>query len=656
MPKTQIAPYGSWKSPISAEMVFAKANRLIQPLLSGQTLYWIEGRAEEAGRQVIMRRTPDGKIEDCIPPGFNARTRVHEYGGGDYTVAGGEVFFANYADQRLYRCRPGQTPTPLTPAGPLRFADFVYDPCQERLICVCEDHTRTAAVTNRLVSIRLADGEIQTLVQGRDFYAAPCLSPDGGHLAWLAWDHPNMPWDGCELWTAEVRGDGKLDQFHHPAGGPQESICQPEWSPDGELYFVSDRSGWWNLYRWLEHQVEHLWEIEAEFGQPHWVFGRSLFAFENNRYLLCAYQQKGRAHLARLDTVSLDITPIPTSYTQIESLQAEDGRLYFTGGGPLQPLELVEMSLSHTRRTRDHKLSLRLDVEVTVICRSRADQVDPGFISRPELLEFPTQNDQTAFAIFYPPHNETARAPKGELPPLIVISHGGPTAAAPHTLRFPIQYWTSRGFAVADVDYGGSTGYGRAYRQRLDGQWGVVDMDDCANAARYLAEQGRVDGERMAITGGSAGGYTTLCALTFRPGVFKAGASYYGVSDLHSLATETHKFESRYLDHLVGPYPERKDLYKERSPIHHIDQLACPVIFFQGLDDPVVPPDQSEKMFAAVKAKGLPTAYLAFPGESHGFRKPENLRRALEAELYFYSKIFGFTPADPIEPVQIENL
>jgi dipeptidyl aminopeptidase/acylaminoacyl peptidase len=519
----------------------------------------------------------------------------------------------------------------------------LIDRHRNRLICVREDHTGAGEAVNTIVSINLEDGSrARVLVSGNDFYSTPRLSPDGSRLAWLTWNHPNMPWDGTELWVGEFNDDGSLMQPKLIAGGIEESIFQPEWSPDGVLHFVSDRSGWWNLYRADEDgSVTALHEMPAEFGMPQWVFGMSLYAFESAEQIICAYIENGSSRLAKLETRTGTFEPLEIPYTDITSVHASTNRVVFRGGSPTEASAIVQLDLK-TGQTE-------------VLRRSNDLEIDPGYFSSPQAIEFPTEDGKTAHAFFYPPRNRDYVAPEGELPPLLVKSHGGPTSAATTTLALGIQYWTSRGIAVLDVNYGGSTGYGREYRKRLNDRWGIVDVDDCVNGARYLVERGLVDGNRLMITGGSAGGYTTLCALTFRD-LFKAGASHYGVSDCEALAKETHKFESRYLDRLIGPYPERADLYRERSAIHHVDQLSCPVIFFQGLEDKVVLPNQSEMMADALRAKGLPVAYVAFEGEQHGFRRAENIKRALDGEIYFYSRIFGFELADEVEPVPIENL
>ena len=645
-----VSPYGSWKSPITSDLIVSGTVGLGQIAIDGDDIYWIEGRPSEAGRSVIVRRTPDGKITDVTPPPFNVRTRAHEYGGSSFVVAGGVVYFSHFADQRIYCQALDSQPKPLTPAASCRYADVIVDKQRNRLICVREDHAGEGEAVNTIVSINLADGaDIQILTQGDDFYASPSLSPDGSQLCWISWNHPNMPWDGTELWVGEINADGYLGNKNLVAGGLEESIFQPEWSPDGVLYFVSDKSNWWNLYRTPlnppllrgEAGIEPLCEMAAEFGLPQWVFGMSTYAVVSKSKIICTYTQQGKWHLASLDLIAKKLTTIETPYTDISSVKARGETVVFLAGSPTESTAIVQLNLATSQRE--------------VLRRSSDLSIESGYLSVPEPIAFPTENGLTAFGFFYPPKNQDFAAPAGEKPPLVVKSHGGPTAATSSSLSLKIQYWTSRGFAVLDVNYGGSTGYGREYRKRLQDSWGIVDVDDCANGAKYLAQKGLVDGNRMAIAGGSAGGYTTLCALTFRD-VFKAGASYYGVSDLEALATDTHKFESRYLDGLIGPYPERKDLYVARSPIHSAERLSCPVIFFQGLEDKVVPPNQAEMMVEILKAKGLPVAYVAYEGEQHGFRRAENIKRTLDGEFYFYSRVFKFELAESVEEVPIYNL
>ena len=644
------APYGSWKSPITSESIVADSVGFGGIALDGGDIYWLEARPSEGGRRVIVRRTPGGQTQDVTPRPFNVRTRVHEYGEGDFTVAGGVIYFTNFDDQRLYRHEPDNEPRPLTPeadpVGGLRYADFVVDAARGRLICVHERYTMGGnEPVNTLAAVPLGGGAPEVLVSGSDFYSTPRLSPDGSRLAWLSWNHPNMPWDGVELWVAPLAADGSPGEAELVAGGPEESVLQPSWSPDALLYFVSDRTNWWNLYRRDETgNLESVTgPLELEFGKPHWVFGAASYGFASAERVICAANERGAWELYSLDLASGRLVSLGLPYSEMSraDLKVDAAQVVFGAGSPTQPFSILRLDLADSTEE-----SLR---------RASAVAVDSGYISQPRAIEFPTESGLTAHAFYYPPRNADYAGPESEKPPLLVKSHGGPTAAASQALSLSIQYWTSRGIAVLDVNYGGSTGYGREYRDRLKGQWGIVDVDDCVNGARYLVEQGEVDGSRLAIDGGSAGGYTTLAALAFRD-VFLAGASHYGVSDLEALAQDTHKFESRYLDSLIGPYPERRDLYLERSPINHTEGFSCPLILFQGLEDRIVPPSQAVLMFEVVRAKGLPCAYIPFEGEQHGFRRAENIRRALDGELYFYSRVFGFDLADPVEPVEIENL
>lgn len=633
------APYGSWNSPITSDLIVAGSIRLGEIRLEGETVYWSEGRPTEGGRSVVVRRTPNGKVTDLTPAPLNVRTRVHEYGGGAFNLLDGTLYFSNFADQRLYRHPQVGEPEPVTPEGSFRYADAVWDKIRCRILCIQEDHSREGhEPINQIVAI--ADNT-KILVSGNDFYASPRLSPDGSQLAWITWNHPNMPWDGTELWVAEVKTDGSLSEAVKIAGGLAESIFQPEWSPDGILYFISDRTNWWNLYRWQAGKPEALCPKSAEFGLPQWGFAMTTYGFESAESLICTYTEDGIQHLARLHTQTLELSEIESPYSNIGGLKVAPGFAAFVGGSVAQPGALALLNL--TTGTIEE---IRCSSDITI---------DPGYLSIPQVLEFPTEQGLTAYGFYYPPQNQDFTAPPNERPPLLVKSHGGPTAATSATFNPGIQYWTSRGIAVLDVNYGGSTGYGRAFRDRLKGQWGVVDVDDCVNGAKYLAAQGWVDGDRLCIDGGSAGGYTTLAALAFRD-VFKAGASFYGVSDLTALATDTHKFESRYLEGLIGAYPAEAELYRSRSPINAVDQLSCPVIFFQGDEDKIVPPNQAEMMVEALKVKGLPVSYVLFEGEQHGFRKAENIKRTLDGELYFYAQVFGFELADEVEGVEIINL
>ncbi len=640
-----IAPYGSWKSPITSDLIVKEIIGLSQPHLDGEDIYWIEMRPSERGRQVIVRRSADGATTDINPAEFNARTRVHEYGGGDYVVHDGVVYFSNFADQQVYRQNAGSAPERITTEcgdDRLRYADAVVDIARNRLICVREDHRQADREAQNTIAAISLDGDAESvLISGNDFYSSPRVSSDGSRLAWLSWHHPNMPWDGCELWTGEIAAHGSIQNHKLIAGGARESIFQPNWSPDGVLHFVSDRTGWWNIYRAATGGLECLHEMSAEFALPQWVFGLSTYAFASANTIVCTFAEKGIWKLGTIDTRTREFDRVETPFTEISFVHASPGRALFRAASPSAPMSIVEMDLTSR--------------ETNVLRRATKIDLDSSYISQPQPVEFPTENGLTAHGFYYAPRNRDFAGPQSEKPLLLVKSHGGPTSATIAALMLTIQYWTSRGVAVLDVNYGGSTGYGREYRERLNGNWGIVDVDDCVNGAKFLAARGDADINRSMIDGGSAGGYTTLCALTLRD-YFKAGASYFGVSDLEALEKDTHKFESRYSDSLIGPYPERRDLYVERSPINFTDRLSCPVIFFQGLEDKVVPPNQAEMMVDALRKKGLPVAYVAFEGEQHGFRRAENIKRSLDGELYFYSRVFGFELAEPVEPVLIENL
>ena len=648
------APYGSWASPVTSELIVADSIGIGDVVLHGDDIYWTEMRLADNARNVIVRRTPDGAARDITPPEYNVRTRVHEYGGGAFCVtgpggAGSTLYFSNFADQRIYRqvvSASGEVgaPRPLTPEIDMRYADGEVCERRRMMVCVREDHSSSwREAVNTIVAIDLERGRSRVLVSGASFYSSPRISPDGSALAWLSWNHPNMPWDGCELWVADLLDDGTLGERHLVAGGADESIFQPSWSPSGVLHFVSDRTGWWNIYRAAADfgSVEPVCAMDAEFGRPAWVFGLSTYGFVSDERIICTYTQSGEWHIGEIDTTTGTLTTVPTPFTDIGTLHVASQHVAFTAGSPTMPMSLMRHDLADSSTTR-----LRSSSEAVL---------EDGYVSRPQSIEFPTENGLTAHAFYYPPTNAGFAAPDDEKPPLIVISHGGPTSAADSSLDLRKQFWTSRGFAVLDVNYGGSSGFGTVYRRRLNDNWGVVDVDDCINGANYLAGQGLADADRLIIRGSSAGGFTTLLALTTRD-IFSAGASYYGISSLDGLMRDTHKFESRYLDTMVGRFPEHEERYRERSPINHIDSLSAPMIVLQGLDDEIVPPNQAELMVNALREKGLPVAYLTFEGEQHGFRQAANIRRALEAELYFYSRVFGFALADDIEPVQIDNL
>ena len=639
----QNAPYGEWLSPISASLVAAGSRPLAQPRINGSDIYWLEGRATEAGRMTLLRSRDGGPASECTPPPFNVRTRVHEYGGAAYFPLDDGVLFSHFADNRLYIQQGAAAAMPVTGNERHRHADFIHDHARKRLISVREDHEQSdAQPINTVCAVALDGSGAETvLVQGADFYAAPRLSPDGKQLVWLCWDHPRMPWVGTELWLADVMEDGLLGAPRKIAGGPSESICQPEWSPDGRLYFVSDRSGWWNIYRWDDEGIVPLHPKSAEFGCPHWVFGKAMYGFISANEIGCTYIENGVSHLARINVTNGVLQSIPTQYTDIQELRIGPVCMVLIAGSPTTPLEVVRLDIASGKSD--------------ILARSIDTLPARDYLSVPDSISFPSTNGRIVHAFHYSPANYDYAAIAGEKPPLIVISHGGPTGMATSTLKLSTQYWTSRGFAVLDVNYGGSSGFGRAYQDALKGLWGIVDVEDCVSGARFLTERGLADPRRLIIRGGSAGGFTTLCALAYHD-IFKAGASYYGVSDLKALDDDSHKFESHYHNYLIAPAPECERIYLERSPIHHTDRLKSPMIFFQGLDDKVVPPPQSEAMVEALKARGIPVAYLAFEGEGHGFRKSQNIQRTLEAELYFYARVFGFTLPEPVDEVIIYNL
>jgi dipeptidyl aminopeptidase/acylaminoacyl peptidase len=640
----QVAPYGSWASPITIDLLLKGTVQMRNQMIrwDGDDLYWSELRPDEAGRIVVCRRSADGEVRDVTPQGFNARSLVHEYGGGHFAVAGGTVWFINFADQRLYRQDGDGSPRPITVAADVRHADMAFDAGRGRLYAVREDHTTGASEpVNSIVSLDAQDGsDAFTVAAGNDFYSSPKLSADGTRIAWTTWNHPNMPWDGSELWVGELDRSGHVISSRKIAGGINESILQPEWSPDGELYFISDRSDWWNLYRARGEGDEPVCPRSAEFGAPQWVFGMRFYAFSGPDEIMCLYSEPVGTRLGRIDLNAGAMRQVELIYSSLSGVQTNGRKLALFAG-------------SSTLAERVLTLDLESGAQEVVKVANPA-HLDPANMSIPKPIEFPTEGGLTAHAIHYPPRNRDFEGPQDEKPPLMVRCHGGPTGSAGPTYPFEYHYWTSRGFAVVDVNYGGSSGYGRAYRLRLNGEWGVVDVDDCINAARYLVEHGEADENRVWITGGSAGGYTVLLSLTKR-NFYSTGASHYGIGDLELFIKETHKFEAHYCDTLIGPYPERADLYRDRSAVHFADNLKRPVILFQGLEDKIVPPSQAEEFVAVCKKKKLPYAYVAFEGEQHGFRKRENIRRSIEGELFFLSRMFGFSAADKIEPVQIEN-
>jgi dipeptidyl aminopeptidase/acylaminoacyl peptidase len=633
----QPLPYGTWPSPIAAADLARSATSVAYVNSLNGVPYWLESRPAQGGRYVVVTPAPNGGIEELTPSGFNARTRVHEYGGVPYAVGGDAIWFSNFSDQRLYEQRAGAAPRALTPEG-YRYSDFELDAAGTQLFCVREDHTSSAEAKNTIVSVPIAGGSAGTvLFAGSDFVAYPRLSPDGKRLAWIAWNHPDMPWDSTTLYVADLV-DGRLEHIEPVAGAAGgESVLEPRWDRDGTLYFISDRSDWWNLFRWTSSAVEPVLTVEAEVATPLWVLGQANYALTGDGRAVLRYGVKAQDALGVLDLRSGKLRKLDLPFNSYSSitLQSSDAALAIAAS-PVEEAAVVRIDL----RSGAYDV-LRAPGEI---------RLEPAAISRAEAIEFPTDAGRTAHAFFYPPTNAQFTGPATERPPLIVKVHGGPTSHSKAELSLATQFWTSRGFAFLDVNHGGSTGFGRAYRERLAGNWGVVDVADVVAAVKYLASLGRIDTRRVAIRGGSAGGFTVLAALAFHD-VFKAGANYYGVSDLEPLAHDTHKFESRYLDRLVAPLREGRAVYEARAPIRHLEEFRAPLITFQGSEDKVVPPSQSRAIVAALQAKGVPVVYLEFEGEQHGFRKAENIVRSLEAELAFYGEVFGFEPAGNLPPV-----
>lgn len=646
---TTSAPYGSWHSPITIELLTGGGRVGLGGVdASEDGIYWTESRPHEKGRSALVFRPDGGEPVDVIPPGFNVRTRVHEYGGGAYWRHGRTVWCSSFDDGRIYRFdEPGADPIPVTPEpsqpNVLRYADGRVTPDGRLVVCVRERHDVEGEPVNELV-VFAADGssEPRVIASGRDFYAAPRTSPDGRRLAWTAWNHPLLPFEGAELWVADLAPDGTLSGERRVAGSDHEAVTQPVWSPAGVLHFVSDPNGWWSLYAEENGAVRALHEDEAEFAPPQWIHGLSTYTFLPDGRIATVVTRRAVDSLELLDPRSGELEPLDLPFTAYTSwtIAEHDGRIVTVAAGETEGTALV---------TIDPPTG-----SVDVVKRETEQRIDPAYVSRPEPVAFAGHGGES-YGFFYPPTNRDFAGPDDELPPLVVLVHGGPTAHGQAAYDLELQFWTSRGIAVVDVNYGGSTGYGRAYRDRLRHKWGIVDVGDAAAAARHLANAGRVDSERMLITGGSAGGYTTLLALGVTD-VFAAGISEFGVADLVSFHDETHKFESHYDEYLIGPWPDDRDLYRERSPLTHADRISKPLLLLQGLDDKVVPPAQAEAIVAALERNGVPYAYIAFEGEGHGFRGADAIRRAYEATLSFMSQLFGFEPADELEPVKIENL
>ncbi len=635
----RIRPYGSWESCVSTELITGESIRLSSPAADQGKLYWIEGRPQEQGRSVLICRDQAGQDLELSPAPFNVRSRVHEYGGAPWLAAAGRCWFIDFSDQRIYETGPGG-PIPLTGKSSRRYADMEFDQARGRLLSVCEDHAESAQEPrNTLAAIDLQTGQHTLLAEGADFYSNPRLSPDGKQLAWLCWNHPQMPWDGSELWLGELTAEGELQNSRRLAGSSQESIFQPQWGSDGRLFFVSDLDEWWNLFSWDGHECRQLTHEQAEMGLPQWVFGMSTYGLLDQHTAIASFRGPGLYRVLRIDLASGQTRSLKLPCSSIEHLAIQDGSLLVLGGSPDQVLTLYAGDAATGR--------------LEPVTRSLSLELESGWVSRAAYLEFPTVAGELSRGYYYPPCNPHTRGPDKQTPPLIVMCHGGPTACASPVLDLRIQFWTSRGFAVFDVDYRGSTGYGRPYRRALYGKWGVADVEDCVRGSRFLCQQGLADPGRLLIRGSSAGGYLVLCAAAFH-GEFSAGASYYGIGDLESLFGDTHKFESRYDRSLLGD-GDFNQLCEQRSPARHADSIHMPLIMFQGLDDKVVPPAQSENMFRILKTKGVPVAYLTFEGEGHGFRKALTIADSLQSELAFYCRILGISAAGSLPEVAIQN-
>lgn len=625
MDARNVAGYGTWESPVLSELPAYGINTLTDIIVDDSDVYWIEQRPSEKGRSALMTAR-NGKIVDVLPEQFSIRTRVHEYGGKCIAISHGIIYFTNLEDQRIYKTLPGEKPVPITESAGMRYADFSINVSGQRLVCVTEDHSDgSSEAKTGIMSINTMVPDEQSIIEsGSDFYSNPRVSPDGRKLLWLSWNHPDMPWDGTELWVADFDERGRLASKKRIAGSAKESIFQPEWASDGSIYFVSDRTDWWNLYCFREGAVNHVCVNASEFGRPQWLLGLRTYALVGDNLIACANLSNGIWKMVLLDVLSSILTETSLPLTSVNDIVVSNGKVYCIGGSFTEMPSLIEFDPSADK--------------YRTVYSPKALTIDAAFVSSPVHMEFETSMGEKSFGLYYPPVNPSFRPRDGELPPLLIFSHGGPTSNAGSSLDMRIQYWTTRGFAVMDVNYRGSSGYGRKYRDSLNGLWGIADVDDCSNAAIHLSRIGLADPERLIIRGGSAGGYTTICALTFRK-TFRTGASYYGISDLEALAKETHKFESRYLEKLVGPYPMSAEIYRQRSPLNYAENITCPVIFFQGLEDKVVPPNQSEKMVLAIRAKGIPADYVTFKGEGHGFRLAESIKQSLDLELGFYRKV-----------------
>jgi len=651
MPAKQISPYGSWESPISADLITQGGLRLGEVRVDGDDVYWHEGRPEEAGRYVIVKRSADGSTSDVNPAPLNARNAVHEYGGSAYAVRDGVVYLANWDDQRIYKASDSGEPQAITNAPEiergLRFADLKLTNDSNWILAVSETHHEDREADNAIVAVPTdGSGDVKTMASGYDFYSSPRQNPAGDKICWLSWNHPNMPWDGCELWVADFDSEnGSVSNEQKITGGTDTSIVQPEWAPAGSgqddtLVFITDESGWWNLTKWANGKITPLLAEEKDHGGPAWAFGFSTYSFLEDGAVLLKGTKNGKGLLRMVTLQGREVAETPVPHTSIAEVNVIGDDVAYIGASPTSSAEVVRATLSKG--------------DITSLKSSSDIELDDAYLSIPEAITFPSTDNGEAHAFYYPPTSPDFESDGSEIPPLLVISHGGPTSATSSALSLPVQFWTSRGFAVVDVNYRGSTGHGKAFRDALKGNWGVYDTDDCIAAADYLVGRGPADTNRLAIKGGSAGGYTTINALTFEDR-FAVGATYYGIADLSVFIGDTHKYESRYLDSLIGPYPESKQLYHDRSAINFTDQLSCPMIILQGLEDKIVPPSQAEIMAGALRDKGIPFSLMMFEGEQHGFRQSKNIKASLEGELYFYGRVMKFTPAGDLPGVEIEN-
>ncbi|MEC7837227.1 MAG: S9 family peptidase [Chloroflexota bacterium] len=635
--------YGSWESEITPQKIIEGGLRFSEIRSNGSEVYFLEGRPEEAGRYVIVKQNSAGEIEDLIPENFNSRNAVHEYGGGSFAVGKKNIYFTNWDDQRIYVVK-GKNTSALTIEPPfeksIRYSDLTLSYDEEWIYCVRETHFEKGEAKNELVAISTTKNQTIVLCTGRDFYSSPRINPINNEICWLEWDHPNMPWDGTELFIGNFDSNG-LSEKKFIDGSKNISIIQPEWSESGELIYISDESGWWNLKKYSDNKKSTILDEETDHGEPSWNFGvRTYFIKDNFIYLRGSSKNKNKGLIRKINLSGQIIEEIEVLHTSIGGLSFIDNKALYIGASPVSNSEIVSLDLEKK--------------EIKTIKESSKLEIDSEEISIPEEITFTTTENATAYGYFYKPKNKKYQSHSGEKPPVLVISHGGPTSATSNALNLSIQYWTNRGIAVVDVNYRGSTGYGKKFRDLLKGNWGIYDTEDCIAAVDYLSEKGLVDSERAAIKGGSAGGYTTINALTFHDR-FAVGATYYGIADLSVFIDDTHKFESKYLESLIGKYPEEKQKYYDRSAINFTDQLSCPMIIFQGTEDKIVPPSQAEIMAEGLREKKIPFSLIMYEGEQHGFRQSKNIISSLESELYFYSQVLGFEPYDKLDEINIEN-